>query len=89
MSHRDLGWQAFTDRVITELGQDSQPRVFILWGAQARAKREQVKPPSIALESPHPSPLSAHNGFFGCGHFKKANAFLEQQGLKPVDWLDA
>jgi uracil-DNA glycosylase len=87
LSHKDFGWQAFTDRVITELGADPRPRVFILWGSQARAKRALVKPPSLVLESVHPSPLSAHNGFFGCGHFRKANEFLVQQGLEPVDWL--
>ena len=89
LSHKDFGWQAFTDRVIAELGQDPMPRVFLLWGAQARAKRALVKPPSLALESVHPSPLSAHNGFFGCGHFKKANEFLVSHGREPVDWLKA
>lgn len=89
LSHRDFGWQAFTDRVVTELGADPRPRVFILWGSQARAKKALVKPPSLVLESVHPSPLSAHNGFFGCGHFKRANAFLEEHGLEPVDWLQA
>ena len=87
LSHKDFGWQRFTDRVIEELGKDAQPRVFILWGAQARSKKALVKPPSLVLESVHPSPLSAHNGFFGCGHFKKANAFLESHGQAPVDWL--
>lgn len=89
LSHKDLGWQAFTDRIITELGSDPKPRVFILWGSQARAKRALVRPPSICLESVHPSPLSAHNGFFGCGHFKKANAFLVEHGQAPVDWLQS
>jgi uracil-DNA glycosylase len=87
LSHKDFGWQAFTDRVITELGADPKPKVFILWGSQARAKKALVKPPNLALESVHPSPLSAHNGFFGCGHFKKANEFLQEHGLEPVDWL--
>lgn len=87
LSHKDFGWQAFTDRVIAELGADAKPRVFILWGAQARSKRALVKPPSLVLESVHPSPLSAHNGFFGCGHFKKANEFLAAHGSSPIDWL--
>jgi uracil-DNA glycosylase len=87
LSHKDFGWQTFTDRVIEELGKDSKPRVFILWGAQARSKKALIKPPSLVLESVHPSPLSAHNGFFGCGHFKKANDFLEAKGLGTVDWL--
>jgi uracil-DNA glycosylase len=89
LSHKDFGWQRFTDRVIAELGQDPQPRVFILWGAQARSKKSLIQAPSLVLESVHPSPLSAHNGFFGCGHFKKANEFLEKKGLGPVDWLNS
>ncbi len=89
LSHKALGWQSFTDRVIAELGADASPRVFLLWGSQARAKRALVQPPSLALESVHPSPLSAHNGFFGCGHFKKANEFLLRHGLEPVDWLQS
>jgi uracil-DNA glycosylase len=86
MSHQGLGWQTFTDRVIAELGGGGRPLVFLLWGAQARAKKALLKPPCLALEAPHPSPLSAHRGFLGCGHFKKANAFLVQNGLEPVDW---
>ncbi len=89
LSHKDLGWQAFTDRVIAELGSDAKPRVFILWGSQARSKRALVQAPNLVLESVHPSPLSAHRGFFGCGHFKLANAFLEKHGRTPVDWLRA
>ncbi len=89
LSHKEFGWQRFTDRVIEELGQDPKPRVFLLWGSQARSKKALIKPPSLALESVHPSPLSAHNGFFGCGHFKKANEFLEKNGLAPVDWINA
>ena len=87
LSHKDFGWQTFTDRVIAELGQDSKPRVFILWGSQARSKKALIKPPSLVLESVHPSPLSAHNGFFGCGHFRKANEFLEGKGMVGVDWV--
>ena len=87
LSHKDFGWQKFTDRVIEELGKDAKPRVFILWGSQARSKKALIKPPSIFLESVHPSPLSAYNGFFGCGHFKKANEFLEKQGQAPIDWI--
>jgi uracil-DNA glycosylase len=89
LSHKDFGWQRFTDRIIEELGKDPHPRVFILWGAQARSKKSLIKAPSLALESVHPSPLSAHNGFFGCGHFKKANEFLEKNGLSPIDWLNS
>ena len=89
LSHKAFGWQAFTDRVIAQLGADPRPRVFLLWGAQARSKRALVKPPSLVLESVHPSPLAAHHGFFGCGHFNRANRFLLEQGLKPVDWAVA
>lgn len=89
LSHKDFGWQTFTDRVITELGADAKPKVFLLWGSQARAKRDLVKAPSLALESVHPSPLSAHRGFLGCGHFKQANIFLTEHGLAPIDWLQS
>ncbi len=89
LSHRDFGWQKFTDRVIAELGKDPQPRVFLLWGAQARSKKALIQGPSLALESVHPSPLSAYNGFFGCGHFKKANDFLESHGMTPIDWINS
>jgi uracil-DNA glycosylase len=89
LSHRDFGWQRFTDRVIEALGSDGRPRVFLLWGSQARAKRSLLKPPCLALESPHPSPLSAHYGFFGNGHFRKANEYLERHGLETVDWLNS
>jgi uracil-DNA glycosylase len=74
-------------QALSELGADPKPRAFILWGSQARAKRALVKPPSLVLESVHPSPLSAHNGFFGCGHFKKANEFLARHGMAGIDWL--
>lgn len=87
LSHRDFGWQAFTDRVVEALGQDARARVFLLWGSQARAKRSFIRPPSLVLESVHPSPLSAHKGYFGCEHFRKANDFLLSQGQQPIDWL--
>jgi uracil-DNA glycosylase len=89
LSHKALGWQAFTDRVIAELGADKGPRAFMLWGAQARAKRALVKAPNLALEAVHPSPLSAYNGYFGCGHFVKANQFLQAHGRAPIDWIDS
>ena len=63
--------------------------VFMLWGAGAVAKKKFISAPHLVLESSHPSPLSAYRGFFGCGHFKKANAFLEKNGLSPIDWLSA
>ncbi len=82
-SHRGKGWELFTDRIIDLLNQRQEPMVFMLWGAHARAKKERITNPAhLVLEAAHPSPLSAHSGFFGCGHFKQANEFLE----KPIDW---
>lgn len=87
MSHADYGWQQFTDAVLEELDRQDQPMVFLLWGAQARkAKRLLHNPNHLILESPHPSPLSASRGFFGTGHFRKANEFLESHGAAPIDW---
>jgi uracil-DNA glycosylase len=84
-SHRDKGWEQFTDKVIAELGARRDPVVFLLWGSPARKKKALIKSPLI-LESPHPSPLSASSGFFGCRHFSKANKLLEQEGKQPIDW---
>jgi uracil-DNA glycosylase len=85
-SHKDKGWEAFTDRVISLLTLREDPMVFLLWGANAKAKSALLTNwRHLVLTAAHPSPLSAHNGFFGCGHFSKANAFLEQYG-KRVDW---
>ena len=82
-SHRGKGWELFTDRIIDLLNQRPDPMVFFLWGAHARAKKERItNPVHLVLEAAHPSPLSAHSGFFGCGHFKKANEFLKE----PIDW---
>lgn len=82
-SHRGKGWEQLTDRIITLLDQRPDPIVFLLWGSHARAKKELIRNPRhLILEAAHPSPLSAHSGFFGCGHFAKANAFLAQ----PIDW---
>jgi uracil-DNA glycosylase len=86
-SHKGKGWEQLTDRVIELLNGRPEPLVFLLWGANARAKKGILTNPGhLALEAPHPSPLSAHNGFFGCGHFAKANGFLEANGLQPIDW---
>lgn len=86
-SHKGHGWEAFTDRVIELLDQKQTPIVFLLWGANARNKAKIVTNPiHIKLEAPHPSPLSAYNGFFGCRHFSKANAILEASGQEPIDW---
>lgn len=82
-SHRGKGWELLTDRVIQLLNQRPEPIVFLLWGSHARAKKELItNPQHLILEAAHPSPLSAYNGFFGCGHFKKANEFLKE----PIDW---
>ena len=87
MSHRGKGWETFTDRVIMKLNELDQPVVFLLWGRPAREKKKYLTNPAhLVLEAAHPSPLSAYNGFFGCRHFSKANAFLTQAGVIPVDW---
>lgn len=86
-SHKGKGWEAFTDRVIELLDQKQTPIVFLLWGANARNKARIVTNPiHIKLEAPHPSPLSAYNGFFGCRHFSKANEWLTRTGQTPIDW---
>ena len=86
-SHKGHGWEPFTDRVIELLNEKQTPIVFLLWGANARNKAKIVTNPiHVKLEAPHPSPLSAYNGFFGCRHFSKANAWLEKTGQAPIDW---
>lgn len=86
-SHRGAGWEILTDRVISLLNMRAEPLVFLLWGANAKAKAQLVTNPiHLILTAAHPSPLSAYNGFFGCRHFSKANAFLEQNGVPPIDW---
>ena len=87
MSHADLGWQTFTDAVIARLNEREQPIVFLLWGSPARAKKALItNPRHLILEAPHPSPLSAYRGFFGCRHFSRCNAFLREQGMGEIDW---
>lgn len=86
-SHHGHGWKIFTDRVIELLNERDTPIVFLLWGGNARAKKKLItNPKHLILECAHPSPLSAHNGFFGCGHFVKANEFLKNNGIEPIDW---
>lgn len=86
-SHRKLGWETFTDHIISLLNQREQPIVFLLWGANARQKKELITNPNhLVLCCAHPSPLSAFQGFFGCGHFKTCNDFLEKHGQVPIDW---
>ena len=86
-SHRGMGWEQFTDAAIRVLNEEDRPIVFILWGAPAQKKKTMLNNPKhLILEAPHPSPLSAYRGFFGSKPFSKTNAFLEQNGLKPIDW---
>lgn len=86
-SHQGKGWERFTDAVIRQVNGQADPAVFLLWGNYAQKKAAFVDTGRhLVLKAPHPSPLSAHNGFFGCRHFSKANAFLEEKGLPPIDW---
>ena len=86
-SHKGKGWEPFTDRIISELNHKQAPVVFLLWGANARAKARMIDNPiHLKLETVHPSPLSAYNGFFGCRHFSRANAFLTEHEQQPIDW---
>ena len=86
-SHKGMGWEIFTDKVIETLNSREKPIVFILWGANARRKKELItNPQHKILETAHPSPLSAYNGFFGCKHFSKTNEFLISIGESAIDW---
>jgi len=86
-SHAKRGWEKCTDTLIHELAMRHDGLVFMLWGAHAQAKRALLGGKShCVLEAPHPSPLSAHRGFLGCGHFAKANDYLAQHGREPIDW---
>lgn len=86
-SHQGKGWERFTDAVIRAVNEQEKPVVFILWGSYAQKKASFVdRNRHLVLRSPHPSPLSAHNGFFGTRPFSKANEFLEKHGRKPIDW---
>ncbi|MEQ5801804.1 uracil-DNA glycosylase [Halomonas sp. H10-9-1] len=86
-SHRGRGWEVFTDRAIETVSAHAPPSVFLLWGSHARQKRGLIDTSRhLVLESPHPSPLSAHRGFFGNHHFSRANAFLVEHGRAPIEW---
>ena len=86
-SHRDRGWERFTDAIIRLVNAKAEPVVFMLWGSYAQKKAAFVDTSRhLVLKAPHPSPLSAHSGFFGCRHFSQANAFLEAHGRQPIDW---
>ncbi|WP_206237733.1 uracil-DNA glycosylase [Novosphingobium terrae] len=89
-SHQNMGWEAITDAVVAAVAAQPTPCVFLLWGSHAQKKAARVadlhKEHHLVLTAPHPSPLSAHRGFLGCGHFSKTNAFLERHGSTPIDW---
>ena len=87
-SHQGRGWEQFTDRVIAVINEQRQGAVFMLWGSYAQRKGAMVNAGKhLLLKAPHPSPLSAHRGFFGCRHFSRANDYLQQQGQTPVNWV--
>ncbi|MEO6075906.1 MAG: uracil-DNA glycosylase, partial [Dokdonella sp.] len=86
-SHQGKGWEGFTDAVIDALNREREQVVFLLWGSYAQAKGKLIDTKRhLVLKAPHPSPLSAHRGFMGCGHFSRANDYLEQHGITPIDW---
>lgn len=86
-SHQGKGWEKFTDAVIQAVNAQDRPIVYLLWGRPAQSKASMLtNPKHLVLKAPHPSPLSASRGFFGCRHFSQANAFLEENGVTPVDW---
>lgn len=86
-SHKNKGWEIFTDNIIKLLNERKDPVIFVLWGANARKKKEFIDGNRhFILESPHPSPLSANRGFFGCKHFSKVNDILKELGKEPIDW---
>lgn len=86
-SHQGKGWEIFTDSVIKTISDNHEHIVFILWGNYARSKKVLIDTSKhLVLESPHPSPFSAHNGFFGCNHFSKCNEYLEKNGKKKIIW---
>lgn len=86
-SHQGKGWERFTDAVIQAVNAQDRPIVYFLWGKPAQSKRSMLtNPKHLVLTAPHPSPLSAHRGFFGCKHFSQANEFLKANGEEPIDW---
>lgn len=86
-SHQGIGWEQFTDAAIQALNKEERPIVFLLWGAPAQKKAAMLdNPRHLVLKAPHPSPLSAYRGFFGCRHFSQTNDFLKKNGIEPIDW---
>lgn len=87
MSHKNFGWEKFTDHVIDLINEKKENVVFMLWGSPAHSKAKNVDPQKhFVLKSVHPSPLSSYRGYFGCKHFSLCNQFLESKGIKPIDW---
>ena len=86
-SHQGKGWEQFTDAIIRAVNAEDRPIAYLLWGRPAQSKMSMLdNPKHKVFTAPHPSPLSAHRGFFGCKHFSQANQFLEENGLEPIDW---
>lgn len=85
-SHKDKGWEILTRKIIEHLGKREKPIVFLLWGSYAQSYSDLIGKNHLILKAPHPSPLSAYRGFFGCKHFSKCNEFLIQNGEEPIDW---
>lgn len=86
-SHKGKGWEQFTDSIIKKISDNKENVVFLLWGGNARSKKPLIdKNKHLILECAHPSPLSAYNGFFGCGHYKLTNEYLIKHGIEPIDW---
>lgn len=86
-SHKGKGWENFTDAIIRAVNEQDRPIVYMLWGKPAQMKKSMLNNPKhLILEAPHPSPLSAYRGFFGCKHFSQCNAFLQKNGIAPIDW---
>ncbi len=86
-SHQGHGWEQFTDAIINAVNAQERPIVYMLWGKPAQSKSSMLNNPKhLILKAPHPSPLSAFRGFFGCRHFSQANDFLEANGVQPIDW---
>ena len=85
-SHKDKGWEILTKKIIEIIGKRKEPVVFLLWGSYAQKYSELIEKQHLVLKAPHPSPLSAYRGFFGCKHFSKCNEFLEKNNFSPVNW---
>lgn len=86
-SHQGKGWEYFTDAIIQKVNEQDRPIVYMLWGKPAQSKMKMLNNPKhLILTAPHPSPLSAYRGFFGCKHFSQANEFLKKNGVEPIDW---